>query len=178
MAILFRTPRLDLIPLTAGELDMLVYDLPALERKLGVRYRGEPIEGYFKKILTCQYAHVAADPENFIWRTFWLIVRREDGVVVGSSDFKSPPDSAGTVEIGYGLGEGFCHNGYMTETVRTMCRYAFSSNKVTRVIAATEIGNLPSMRVLTRCGFLAYRQDEYMWWYIDRPMFENTITNQ
>lgn len=178
MAILLRTPRLDIIPLTAAELDMLLHDLPALERRLAVDYRGEPIEGYFKKTLMCQHAHIVSDPENAIWQTLWLIVRREDGVVVGACGFKSPPDSAGTVEIGYGLGDGFYHNGYMTETVRTMCRYAFSNNKVTRIIAVTEISNLMSMRLLARCGFRAYCQGEYMWWYIDRGMSQNAITNQ
>lgn len=178
MGILIRTPRLDLIPLTAKELDMLAYDLAGLERRLGVRYCGEPVEFGFRQMLYYQYTRVASDPENFIWNTAWLIVRREDNVVVGTSNFKAPPDSAGSVEIGYGLGQGFCHNGYMTETVRTMCRYAFSNNKVTRVIAATELTNLPSMRVLSRCGFLEYRCDDYMWWYIDRKMFNESITNQ
>lgn len=178
MALLLRTPRLELVPLTAQELDMLVSDLPRLEKRLGVTYRGEPLNGAFGSIVKGQYNIVADDPDNYVWNTFWLIVRREDRVVVGSSDFKAPPDSAGTVEIGYGLGRGFCHNGYMTETVRTMCRFAFSHKNVNRVIAETEIGNLPSIRVLTRCGFREYRMESTMWWYIERELFENAITNQ
>ena len=54
MALLLRTPRLELVPLTAQELDMLVSDLPRLEKRLGVTYRGEPLNGAFGSIVKGQ----------------------------------------------------------------------------------------------------------------------------
>ncbi len=178
MAILFRTPRLELIPLTATELDWLVYDRTRLERRLGVVYRGEPIEGALRTVMTAQYSRAAEDPEGYIWHTFWLIVRREDRVVIGAANFKDTPDSRGAIEIGYGLGPGFCHNGYMTEAVRAMCRFALSNKRVTKIIAVVEPDNHASARVLMRCGFLLYRRDDYLWWYVDSGLFENSITDQ
>lgn len=178
MAILFRTPRLDLIPLTATELDWLVYDRARLERRLGVVYRGEPIENALRDVMIAQYSRAADNPDSYIWHTFWLIVRREDNTVIGAANFKDLPDGSGNIEIGYGLGDGFCHRGYMTETVLAMCRYAFSDKRVARVIAATEVSNLASMRVLVRCGFAKYREDKYVWWYVDRQALENAVTDQ
>ena len=51
-------------------------------------------------------------------------IRKSDNVVVGSADFKNVPDEKGQVEIGYGLGKAFEHEGYMTEAVRAMCSWA------------------------------------------------------
>ncbi|MEY8298927.1 MAG: GNAT family N-acetyltransferase [Emergencia timonensis] len=50
------------------------------------------------------------------------MVRKSDRVVIGSADFKDIPNEAQEVEIGYGLGKDFEHNGYMTEAVQAMCK--------------------------------------------------------
>ncbi|QNK41675.1 GNAT family N-acetyltransferase [Caproicibacter fermentans] len=84
--------------------------------------------------------------------------------MVGSVDFKAPPDQNGEVEIGYGLGNKYEHHGYMTEAVQAMCEWTFKQESVKHVTAETETGNLPSQKVLTRCGFKLFRQGETYWW--------------
>lgn len=161
------TERLILYPLDASQLALWTEDLPSLERELGCVYKAEPLEGFFLDILKGQLVKAQADPENFIWLTFWLIVRKSDRVVVGSADFKAPPDENGAVELGYGLGEGFTGNGYMTETVGEMCAWALAQPMVSAVIAETELGNLASQHILERNGFAVYQEGETLWWRKD-----------
>lgn len=161
---IFETERLRLIVLTAEQLSLLADDLPRLESELGVSYKAEIIDDEFKRILNAAANAVSDDPDNIIWRSFWLIVRKSDNTVVGSADFKGPPDKNGETEIGYGLGKAFEHNGYMTETVEFMCRFAEGRSDVSAVTAETLPQNIPSHNVLKRCGFEIYETKESLWW--------------
>lgn len=159
-----RTSRLILAPLKAQELSLLVYDLPRLERRLRCSYRAEPIEGVFRDILIQQIPKAKENGSRYIFHTFFLMIRRSDRVVVGSLDYKGEPTGDGEVEIGYGLGEGFCGNGYMREAVVALCGYAFKGLPVTAITAETEPDNEPSQRVLARCGFSRKPSEKGMWW--------------
>lgn len=158
------TERLEIYALTPGELMMLAEDLPELEKSIGAVYKAEPVEGRFREIVLSQARIAANDRENYLWHTFWLIIRKEDRVVVGSIDFKSPPDADGMVEIGYGLGSGFEKNGYMRESVREMRSFALEMPGVTGIKAETEKSNIASQNVLQNCGFVLYRREETLWW--------------
>ena len=92
-----------------------------------------------------------AHPDQWLWYTPWLIVLK-DGTLVGDICFKGLGDN-GTVEIGYGINPPHEGQGYATEAVDTMVRWAFGPPGVTRVEAETEPGNAASRRVLAKCGF-------------------------
>lgn len=111
------TERLNLIALTPAQLKRWTGNIKDLEKELSCTYEAEPMEGLFREIVCGQAEKARQDPDNYLWHTFWFIVRKSDHCVVGSIDFKDVPDSDGEVEIGYGLGRKFEHNGYMTETV-------------------------------------------------------------
>ncbi len=55
--------------------------------------------------------------------------------------------------LGYLLGENFTSNGYMTEAVELVLKYAFLNLKLHRVEANVQPHNTPSINVLKRCGF-------------------------
>lgn len=164
----FTTERLELIVLSAEQLKVLTENLPALEKELNCHYEAEPLEGFFLKILKGQIPLTEQDPKNYAYHTFWLIVRKSDRIVVGSADFKRPPDENGRIEIGYGLGKAFEHHGYMTEAVKTMCQWAFEQPEVTQVIAETEPENTASHQVLKRCGFTLTQEKENLWWAVSK----------
>jgi ribosomal-protein-alanine N-acetyltransferase len=158
------TKRLGLIPLTSHQLKLWVKDIPALEKELNCIYKAEPMEGVFLSIVKGQYEITKNDPQNYIWHSFFFLVRKTDRIVVGSADFKNNPDNDKTVEIGYGLGKEFEHNGYMTETVNAMCEWALTQPNVKNVIAETDLDGLASQRILKRCGFEIYQKGETLWW--------------
>ncbi len=93
------------------------------------------------------------EPEKRIWRAVWQMeLKDQPGVVVGDFSFKGLGQD-GTVEIGYGLREGYCGFGYMTETLKRITEWALSQEGVTRVEAETERDNLASQKVLFNAGF-------------------------
>lgn len=166
---ILETDRLELIPLTAEQLKRWLDDLPGLEAELNCTYRGEPLADGFRDIVAGQCEAVSACPADYLWTTFWLLIRKSDRCAVGSADFKKPPDGRGEVELGYGLSPAFEHGGYMTEAVRAMTAWALAQPGVAAVTAETERYNLPSQRVLSRCGFTLYGQGETLWWRTSVP---------
>lgn len=94
-------------------------------------------------------------PESRIWNAVWNMVLKEDmKTVVGDFAFKGLGND-GMIEIGYGLKEEYQHNGYMTEAVRAISKWALTQEGVKRVEAETNPQNESSQRVLTRVGYRA-----------------------
>ena len=94
------------------------------------------------------------EPEKRVWHAVWVMESKERaGEAVGNLSFKGLGED-GRVEVGYGLREGCCGKGYMTEAVRAMAEWAVAQPGVTRVEAETEAGNGASRRVLERAGFV------------------------
>lgn len=92
-------------------------------------------------------------PESRLWHTVWLMEPKSSpGTAVGDLSFKGPP-ADGLVELGYGLREGCCGKGYMTEAVKALCRWALAREGVTGIEAETAPDNAASRRVLMRAGF-------------------------
>lgn len=161
---IIETERLYLIPLTADQLRLWIVDISALEKDLNCSYRAEPMNDVFLAIVKAQLGVTENDVENYLFHSFWFIMRKADRVIVGTADFKGIPNKDHDVEIGYGLGIDYEHNGYMTEAVQGMSDWAKAQDKIHHVIAETEINNPKSHNVLKRCGFVQYRQDTTLWW--------------
>jgi len=97
---------------------------------------------------------IAAYPAAAAWfapRLFWV---EATGVIVGSGRFKTSPDDPRGVEIGYGVGSRHQGCGYATAGVRLMIAEAFTHPNVPEIFATTRSDNLPSRRVLEKCGFV------------------------
>ncbi len=158
------TERLELIPLTSHQLKLWVENIPVLENELKCSYKAESMEGFFLEIVKGQLIFTESDQENYLYHSFWFLIRKSDRVVVGSADFKDIPNKDGEVEIGYGLGKQFEHNGYMTEAVQAMCKWAIDQKAISHVIAETDIDGFASQHILERNGFTQYKQGETLWW--------------
>lgn len=158
------TKRLFLVPLPYRELSLWIEDLPALEKELGCLYKAEPMEGMFLEIVRSQAAITKKDPDHYLFHSFWFLIRKEDHVVVGSADFKDLPNEKGEVEIGYGLGKEFEHQGYMSEAVEMLCRWALQQEKISAIIAETDPEGWASQQVLERCHFTRDPEKIPCWW--------------
>ena len=167
------TQRLELVALDARQLNLWVSDISALEKELEAEYRADEMKGFFLDIVKGQLIITTEDSSNYLWHTFWLIIRKSDRTIIGSADFKNLPDKNQEVEIGYGLGKPFEHKGYMTETVSAMCHWALSQNGVQGVIAETESENLASQGILKRCGFSLYSKGNTLWWRLKKTSNNN-----
>lgn len=159
-----KTERLEIVPLSPYQLRLWVEDIIALERDLKCFYKAEPMEGCFLEIVKGQLEIVEKYPNDYMWYSFWFLIRKTDRVVVGAADFKGSPNVKREVEIGYGLGKEFEHNGYMTEAVRSMCEWALKQENVTHVIAETDKDGFASQHILQYCGFVEEKRGETIWW--------------
>ena len=84
----------------------------------------------------------------------FLICRLADGPIMGSialsQIFHGGFQSA---YLGYQIGEEFAGQGYMTEALQLMLRYAFVKLQLHRVEANIQPGNIPSIALVKRAGF-------------------------
>lgn len=95
---------------------------------------------------------LSRDFENSFWWTPRLIV--VDQLIVGMGGFKGPPDTAGVVEIGYGIVTSQQGRGYATQAVDLLVKEGFSKSEVRTVVACTIPSNSASWRVLEKNGFV------------------------
>lgn len=99
--------------------------------------------------------------KNFVKRSkradtaCFLICRKEDGAVMGSivlsQIFRGGFLSA---YLGYQIGAAFARQGYMTEAIQLMLRYAFIDLKLHRLEANIQPGNGASLALVKRAGFV------------------------
>ena len=162
-----QTERLELIPLTPNQLKLWIENIDELEKVLSCSYKAEPLEGFFLDVVKEQLVKTQKDSENYLWHSFWFLIRISDRTVVGSADFKDIPNKSGEVEIGYGLGKEYEHNGYMTEAVKSMCDWALKQEAVSTILAETDMDGLSSQRILERCKFKKYKEAETLWWKLE-----------
>ncbi|TGZ17229.1 acetyltransferase [Streptomyces sp. S816] len=85
--------------------------------------------------------------------TSFTLVRTEDGRAVGALGFHGAPDEDGRVEIGYNLVEEVRGQGYATEALRALARWALAREDVRTLYARAQKTNTASQRVLVRAGF-------------------------
>jgi len=81
----------------------------------------------------------------------WLVIM--DGQVIGDCGTHGPVGRAESVEIGYGLAAPYRGRGYGHQVVSALVGWLVSQAEVAEVIAHTDLGNIPSRRVLERAGF-------------------------
>ena len=93
------------------------------------------------------------EPENRIWYAPWQMTLKNSREYMGDVGFKGPAKDH-TVEIGYGILPSYEGNGYMTEAVQAMIRWAFAQQDVDFVEAETDPDNRASQRILEKCGFV------------------------
>ncbi len=135
---IIETERLLLYPIGDGEMRRLIENEPDAALK----------QAYTEMLQGC-----LDHPADRVWYAVWYLALKDSpGTVVGDLSFKGLAD--GMVEIGYGLWEGCCGSGYMTEAVKAVCEWALQQDGVTRGEAETAPDNLASQKVLERAGFV------------------------
>jgi len=160
-----QTSRLIIIPLSISEVGLLTEDIAAFEAKLDLTYNGEPLGSHLLEVMKWQYKKMQAEPENYLWRTFWMFILENEKTIIGSAGFRGTPDSSGSVEIGYGINEEYRNLGYTSETIASICAWAIEQNGVNIITAETEKSHIASQRVLEKCGFRVKKEkaETFVW---------------
>jgi ribosomal-protein-alanine N-acetyltransferase len=86
---------------------------------------------------------------------YFQLILRETGRVIGSAGFHNWFPEHRRAEIGYVLDEDiYKKQGYMTEAMGALLPYGFDELQLHRIEAHVEPGNIPSLRLLQRFGFI------------------------
>ena len=96
-----------------------------------------------------------ADPAGRGWSSWYLIASpagRDE--LIGICGFKNRPSATGSAEIGYSVLRQFRNQGFATEAVERLVRWAFSHQNVVEVSAETLPHLQSSIRVMMKNGFV------------------------
>jgi ribosomal-protein-alanine N-acetyltransferase len=85
---------------------------------------------------------------------FWAAVLKESGKVIGHlSFFPVRTEEFRTWYIGYIFNPAYYSRGYATEAARAVIKHAFTQLNVHRIEGYCSPDNIPSWKVLEKCGF-------------------------
>ena len=152
-ALRLSTDRLELLPLTADDLDALIRrDRSQLEAATGARFP-DPLlpPPLMDDALPFMRDRLRAEPGELGWWA-WLIIARATREAVGSVGLGGRPDDEGTVVLGYAVYPAFEGRGYATEAAQPLVTWALGQIGATRVRATIPPGNTPSLRVAEKLG--------------------------
>ena len=153
-----KTKHLELIPATADLVRANLDDQESFARQLDVTSpcTSPPSPGVREALESMAQALEKSPEETGWWCWYFVSHDREGGqrVLIGNGGFKGPPDTEGTVEIGYSVLPQFRERGYATEAVNMLIAWAFEDPGVRRVFAETGRDNFASIRVLDKAGFV------------------------
>ena len=90
-------------------------------------------------------------PGQWDWYAMWMI-EKVDGTHIGDLCFKGI-EAGRNPEIGYGILEEYRGQGFATKAVKLALKWAFRHPNVKAVEAEVDPRNVPSQRVLMKCGF-------------------------
>jgi RimJ/RimL family protein N-acetyltransferase len=109
-------------------------------------------------------AILAANPDPGPFGSYRIVLpasgQPASGPAIGTAGFFGPPDESGQVTIGYGLVDQEWGKGYGTEAVTGLIEICRQHEKVSAILADTDLDNVASQRVLEKNGFALVRTTE------------------
>jgi RimJ/RimL family protein N-acetyltransferase len=103
-------------------------------------------------VLALRHAQLTADPTEEPW-LLRVGVLKDTRQVVGRVGFHSPPDAAGTVEIGLSVDVPFRRQGFAVELAQALIGWA-ASQGCTHCLASVRPDNAASLSTITSLGFV------------------------
>jgi len=153
------TSRLTLVPATVALARAEIADRGEFSRLLGASVPDNWPPETAADALPLFLSWLEAAPDRigwFGWYALALIGDANTPTLVGGGGFMGPP-RGGVVQLGYSVLPQFQLQGYTTEMVCGLVRWALAQEGVERIAAETEWANPASTRVLEKAGFIAIR---------------------
>ncbi|GAB4030436.1 GNAT family N-acetyltransferase [Spirosoma gilvum] len=163
---MIETQRLTLVPLTLKQLYLYTADTHQLEEEMGLKTGcRELVEPVLSIVIHFTIPRLKDPTNDPLYHTLWMAIDREKQQFVAEAKFKGEPDETGTIEVGYGTYSAVHRQGYMTEMVCGLVKWASEQPEVRRVVADTQAKNVASQKVLEKSGFRLFDQIEDMLWW-------------
>ncbi len=135
-------------------------------------------ENVAKWLLVVPFPYLPEDADYFInkckenkkgeYRKDFAYAVENDGTHIGGIGLHLSDEHK--AEVGYWLGEKYWGNGYMTKALKQILDFGFNELKLVRITAHIFEGNIPSEKLLGRCGFeyegfmkkMYYKNNEFL----------------
>jgi ribosomal-protein-alanine N-acetyltransferase len=163
------TNRLNIIPLNSELLELYLQGNDKFEREFKLVINGRKVSAEIKErvLRTILPAVKNSSDKNYLFYTFWIVIERSKNIIVAELGFKGEPAKNGEIEIGYGTLHEHRENGYMTEAVGGIIKWAKQQQRVKYILAETDENNLASISVVKKNKFqFDYQKEKMKWWRI------------
>ena len=166
---MIETARLYIRPLTYEQLVKYARNDNSLEEELDLGFTSRIISDELHEALESTILPNVFDKnKNYLYSTLWTLILKAENRMVGDLCFVGEPNKDGEIEIGYGTYEVFRGNGYMTEAVTGMVKWARMQPNIRAIIASSEKSNIPSSSVLEKNNFIKIGEMDSMYnWRLD-----------
>jgi ribosomal-protein-alanine N-acetyltransferase len=145
--------RLQLEALSMVQLERLLNDSTKLESDLNLTISKNMVDTNVTRAINLKLNKMAnVNSSLHDWFTYWLIVIKSIRISVGLIGFKGNPGINGKTEIGYGIDPLYRNQGYMTESLQALTKWAFSHPEC-QAITASSVSNPASKRILEKSGW-------------------------
>lgn len=84
----------------------------------------------------------------------WGITLKGKGEVIGSCGFLNTSSQHYRSEIGFELSNEYWGQGIASEAIQAVIQYGFENFELNRIEALIEPANIPSQKLVKRCGFI------------------------
>ncbi|MEZ4994524.1 MAG: GNAT family protein [Saprospiraceae bacterium] len=170
-----KTKRLRLIPLNEDMLGMLRNSRPDLEKKLGLAPSdlqvSPEMQAEIAEALEFWQDFTHKHPDQYQWGTNWEIVHDQDNCAIGGIGLGGLPNKHGQVTVGYHIDPRRQRQGFAPEALAALRDWALQHPQCSKIMAFTPVENIPSQKVLSKCGFELLDEVEeggmecYLWCY-------------
>ncbi len=99
----------------------------------------------------------------------WIIIRKSDGIRMGTCGFHCWNQTESTVDVGYDLKESFWRNGYMHEAMKEIIQFAIDKMHIKEINACIYLDNQRSINLVENLGFILsgssyelFRDEKYL----------------
>lgn len=165
-AVKLETSRLSIVPLNYFQLFKYLKNDNSLEIELGLRSHKRRLTNELVNVLKQNVIPtVFSDPDHWLYATLWVIIKTDENIIIGDIGFKGAPGISGLVEVGYGIYPEFEGEGFMTEAVNAIKKWAFDQPGVKLMFAQTDKNNFASQKILVKNGFFPFNEVENMFWW-------------
>ena len=160
-----QSERIQLIPLTPGQVPLLISDQQNLEISLGLNHNtldldDSWIEEMRRGLTAYTIPKLRENPVEYKWFTSWLIVHLLDNVYIGAVGGNGVPDEKGEIVIGYFVERKYDGQGLATEATGLFVNHLLQDIRVKQVAATIPIGHSASEKVVAKNGFIIDSQLE------------------
>jgi ribosomal-protein-alanine N-acetyltransferase len=84
----------------------------------------------------------------------WIIIRKSDGMKMGTCGFHCWNQRESKVDVGYDLNESYQGNGYMNEAMKAIISFAADKMNIKEISACVYVDNPRSIHVVEKLGFV------------------------